>query len=334
MSSSKSSQVGAKPKTRKQSGSKLSEFIGPGKELNPTEVPTARTALQRGLLIKEKWLIEESLSKTQIRAADVCKELAPIILAQWQKSNPQFRHPVVIKAESLVQKLERLWNRANSVAQGGKGKQKLEEELERVLDVTVCPHPILLCQEEGSGCEKGEECVPKAHIKCDCPLASKVPSLELRWLAFQRRKRGEKSQMMMSNVDKVESQRQEAAAKRKEAALEAQLRKKKKEVEMERMLMERQEESNLLELEENMENCEVEAESMKEFRPPPAQEKEAARVLVDALLKERLGDSAYLVARFLERPKLKRNTMGVQNTAKASLRYFSVHAVCLSSLCQ
>ena len=52
--------------------------------------------------------------------------------------------------------------------------------------------------------------------------------------------------MMMSNVDKVESQRQEAAVKRKEAALEAQLRKKKKEEEMERMLMERQEESNLL----------------------------------------------------------------------------------------
>ena len=64
MSSSKSSQVGAKPKTRKQSGSKLSEFIGPGKELNPTEVPTARTALQRGLLIKEKWLIEDSDSSS------------------------------------------------------------------------------------------------------------------------------------------------------------------------------------------------------------------------------------------------------------------------------
>ena len=49
--------------------------------------------------------------------------------------------------------------------------------------------------------------------------------------------------------------------------------------------MERQEESNMFELEEDMVNCEV--ETTEECRPPPAQEREAARVLVDALLKER-----------------------------------------------
>ena len=184
MSSSKSSQVGTRPKTRTQVDSKFCELVGPGKEINPTEVPTARTALQRGILIREKLLLEESLAKNQIRPYDVCKELAPIILAQWQKSNPKFCHPVVIKPESLVRKLERLWSRISIVANGGKGKEKLLEELDSLLDVTVCPHPILLCHEAGSGCDKGKECVPKAHIKCDCPLASKVPLLELRWLAF------------------------------------------------------------------------------------------------------------------------------------------------------
>ena len=49
--------------------------------------------------------------------------------------------------------------------------------------------------------------------------------------------------------------------------------------------MERQEESNMLELEEDLVNCEV--ETTEEYGPPPAQEREAAQVLVDALLKQR-----------------------------------------------
>ena len=154
--------------------------------------------------------------------------------------------------------------------------------------LTVCLHPIFLCHEAGSGCDKGKERVPKAHIKCDCPLASKVPTLELRWLAFQRSKKGEKSEMMMSSVDKVESDRQEVAVKRKAAELEVQLRKREKmRKKTERMSMKRQEESNMLELEEDLVNCEV--ETTEEYGPPPAQEseREAAQVLVDALLKQR-----------------------------------------------
>ena len=131
--------------------------------------------------------------------------------------------------------------------------------------------------------------------------------------------------MMMSSVDKVETRRQEAAAKRKEAALNAQQRKRDKEEQMEKMLMERQEESNLFELEQNLDECALEAENL------PAQDENAARALVGALLRERLGELAHLVERFLERPRLKRNTMGVQNTAKASLRYFLVHLFISSS---
>ena len=131
--------------------------------------------------------------------------------------------------------------------------------------------------------------------------------------------------MMMSSVDKVEARKQEAAAKRKEAALNAQQRKRDKEEQMEKMLMERQEESNLFELEQNLDECALEAENL------PAQDENAARALVGALLRERLGELAHLVERFLERPRLKRNTMGVQNTAKASLRYFLVHLFISSS---
>ena len=64
-----------------------------------------------------------------------------------------------------------------------KSSQLLREEKEGKSSwrsLTVCLHPIFLCHEAGSGCDKGKERVPKAHIKCDCPLASKVPTLELR----------------------------------------------------------------------------------------------------------------------------------------------------------
>ena len=50
------------PKTRHQAGTKLAEFVGPGKDLNPGEVPTLRAALQKGILIRERLLIEQDVA--------------------------------------------------------------------------------------------------------------------------------------------------------------------------------------------------------------------------------------------------------------------------------
>ena len=41
-------------KTRKQSYSKLSELVGPGKELLTSEVPTLFAVIQKGILIRER----------------------------------------------------------------------------------------------------------------------------------------------------------------------------------------------------------------------------------------------------------------------------------------
>ena len=50
------------------------------------------------------------------------------------------------------------------------------------------------------------------------------------------------------------------------------------------------------------------------------EQEEDVKLLVDNLLKERLGDLASAVERYLNRPSLRRNTMPVSNTARASLR--------------
>ena len=118
-------------------------------------MPTLRAIIQKGILIKERLMIEEMTSKKNILVGELVKEVAPLVLAQWQKSNAKFVPPVTITEKRLRQKLEMLWRRVEEVAQGkGKGGRKEEKEkvadlLDKLLDITTCPHTILLCNEEG-----------------------------------------------------------------------------------------------------------------------------------------------------------------------------------------
>ena len=54
------------PKTRHQAATRLVEFVGPGKDLNAGEVPTVRAALRKGILIRERLLIEQEVAKKNI----------------------------------------------------------------------------------------------------------------------------------------------------------------------------------------------------------------------------------------------------------------------------
>ena len=72
-------------------------------------------------------------------------------MAQWQKSNAKFIHPVVIKEDTLARKLENVWDKAKFVARPNVPKQadrvKVEAMLDKLLEVTKCSHKILLCSE-------------------------------------------------------------------------------------------------------------------------------------------------------------------------------------------
>ena len=48
-----------KKRTRHSSSTKLSEYLGPGAELLPTEVPTPRDILRKGILIQEEKMLSE-----------------------------------------------------------------------------------------------------------------------------------------------------------------------------------------------------------------------------------------------------------------------------------
>ena len=59
-----------------------------------------------------------------------------------------------------MKKMKILWQRAEDVAWGRKGKKetdKFDQDLDKLIDLTICPHTILLYDEDGSWCKDPEE---------------------------------------------------------------------------------------------------------------------------------------------------------------------------------
>ena len=85
-------------KTRQQLSSKFVTFVGNGKEFCASELPTVRSCLQKGILIKEQHSIQEDKSKFHpLSVHEIATKLAPLVLQQWQRANAKFLPPVTIK---------------------------------------------------------------------------------------------------------------------------------------------------------------------------------------------------------------------------------------------
>ena len=76
--------------TRLSLNTKLIALVGPGKEFVPSDVPTLRTVIQKGILLQQDSL--QSRRNYPIKV--LAKDLAQLILEQWQISNDDFKkHP-------------------------------------------------------------------------------------------------------------------------------------------------------------------------------------------------------------------------------------------------
>ena len=62
-------------KTIKQSYSKLSELVGPGKELLTSKEPTLCAVIQKGILISKRVLVELGKTKTEVHSKDMIAQL-------------------------------------------------------------------------------------------------------------------------------------------------------------------------------------------------------------------------------------------------------------------
>ena len=77
----------SKAKTRHSSITSISEFIGPGKDFIPSELPTNRAVIQKGILLKEQKSITCNLRQNKYSNRDLASDLIPLVLAQWRKAN-------------------------------------------------------------------------------------------------------------------------------------------------------------------------------------------------------------------------------------------------------
>ena len=76
-----------------------------------------------------------------------------------------------------MNKVKMLWERVDKVAQGNAKnveKAKVDLMLDKLLDITICQHKIMMCREDEPGCQNAKHCKITAHISCTC--------IELEWL--------------------------------------------------------------------------------------------------------------------------------------------------------
>ena len=135
--------------TRSSSKSKISELIGTGIDFIPSEVPTPRAIICKAILIQEDNL-HNNIARTNHRIADISLELAQLILAQWQKSNVEFKPPVTRSERTIAEKVEKWWNILIKYTNGKASKLETAQIiplLDKLYDMTFCQCEIYLCND-------------------------------------------------------------------------------------------------------------------------------------------------------------------------------------------
>ena len=144
----------------------------------------------------------------------MAKSLASQVCTQWKKSNAQFKSPVTLGETRIADKIEITWislketvNPPNSISH----REKIKAELDKVFDILNCKCPILLCGDLDPICVG---CINAVHINCICPVAHKLPKLDLLWVYSQRTKVGDKSNFQYAGIEFKDTKRQMEAKKR------------------------------------------------------------------------------------------------------------------------
>ena len=105
-----------KKRTWHSSNTKLAEYLGgAGLEFLPTEVPTLRDVLRKGVLIQEEKMLTDGGDRKNYPVKEMIDELVTAIYAQWTKSNVKFKPPVVSNRKALISRLENAWEKVSAI---------------------------------------------------------------------------------------------------------------------------------------------------------------------------------------------------------------------------
>ena len=236
------------PKTRQTCSTRMSDYLGPSKDLLLSELPTLRNVLCLGQLIMEE--NNKSKHSSDMSVWEMGTEVYWRVLFQHMKANVQFKPPVIMDVLCGTKKVVTAWNDVNDIVRKQKGASKLEKkiqpQLDRLFDIISChchincvdeEENIVECDDENCGRNKNHQ----QQISCSCVRELKIPALEISFVRAQRLKVGDKSSYQMGGNDQPESRRQQATLDRQ--ALEQtrdDVRAEKSKADEERNLQDRQ----------------------------------------------------------------------------------------------
>lgn len=185
----------------------------------------------------------------KVAIMELARKVGKAVRSIWMNCNSKLVG-AVLKENEVVRRVFMLWNRMEEVASGGKKKankkgkrrskygsatkerEEFFKDLDQLFDILSCTCPIKTCAE--SSCSSS--CTLRFHIKCSCPMESKIPYLELEFIYDQRTKTGVKGKLQIAGKDTVESARQRKAEQRdileKQRVLEREEREAAKEEEL------------------------------------------------------------------------------------------------------
>ena len=121
------------------SNTSLIDLVGTGKEFIPSEAPTLRAVIRKGIQIQEQNL-HNNIARLNYPINSIACDLADVIIAQWKKSNIDFKFPVIKHENTLRRNIENKWKLLCEVARGKapkKKRQKLEMNLTNYLTLPI-----------------------------------------------------------------------------------------------------------------------------------------------------------------------------------------------------
>jgi hypothetical protein len=196
----------------------MSNFIGTGREMLPSELPTLRDVLRYGLLLRE----QSGENVRNYPAATLAKDIYPTVLEKWELANSCFVVPILNSRVTVLKKIEENWEKAKNISLG-RGKLEVKEAfiaiLDKLFDILNCKCEIKLCSEFEGPCPGGADCKYEVHISCSCSKDMKIPVKELVFINSQRKKVGSVGQHQIGLPDLPEHRRQTKKQTRQEDEL-------------------------------------------------------------------------------------------------------------------
>ena len=104
-----------KPKTRNEVKSGLTDYLGTGRDMLASELPTLRAALREAVLIREQRSIQTGKDIRSIPMTEVMDTVVTRIRRLWLKSNSQFMPPVTVEDRAVKKKLMDAWRKASHI---------------------------------------------------------------------------------------------------------------------------------------------------------------------------------------------------------------------------